>query len=487
MPRIKQSSAAPMRLLRSLNLFGLDHLDPVILAALTDERPLLLIGPHGTAKSALLNRLAQVLGLEHRHYNASLIAFDDLLGYPVPNAARDGLTYLRTAGDLWQAESVFLDEISRCRPETQNKLFAIVHEKQVQGLPLRHLRYRWAAMNPPATADLADDAEVYEGSLPLDPALADRFPWVVPLPVLAEMSREDRLALIGGGDALPTALPDLPVLVAQTRSALADLPADYRDWCGIYVDALIPPLLAAKLGISGRRAVNLARSILAVQASCQVLRLGSKLTDAAFLALKYGLPQHAQGRGISETKLKAIHREALNAAGKPSQSPWHLLRAIADPVERVAAALPYFQNGLNRTEISSLVSDAFAGLSKPRQFLLSRHLLPIASQSGCLNVPTFELLSGPVWKVRQLAEGGQQNIMMPRQQTPAWDALIAAISQARKSDPAADELGNTLLTLRVVEKETFDPHELIAQDRAWRDLFSPLAEPLSAAGPGVAA
>jgi len=155
MPRIKQSSAAPMRLLRSLNLFGLDHLDPVILAALTDERPLLLIGPHGTAKSALLNRLAQVLGLEHRHYNASLIAFDDLLGYPVPNAARDGLTYLRTAGDLWQAESVFLDEISRCRPETQNKLFAIVHEKQVQGLPLRHLRYRWAAMNPPATADLA--------------------------------------------------------------------------------------------------------------------------------------------------------------------------------------------------------------------------------------------------------------------------------------------------------------------------------------------
>ena len=86
--------------LRALNIFGLDHLEPVLLAALADEQPLLLIGAHGTAKSALLNRIAAALRLEHRHYNASLISFDDLLGYPVPNAERTGLTYLRTDGDL---------------------------------------------------------------------------------------------------------------------------------------------------------------------------------------------------------------------------------------------------------------------------------------------------------------------------------------------------------------------------------------------------
>jgi len=39
--------------------------------------------PHGTAKSELLNRLAAALSLDHRHYNASLIAFDDLLGFAV--------------------------------------------------------------------------------------------------------------------------------------------------------------------------------------------------------------------------------------------------------------------------------------------------------------------------------------------------------------------------------------------------------------------
>ncbi len=124
-------------LLASLGLHGLAHLDAPVLAALASETPMLLIGPHGSAKSALLERLATALRLEHRHYNASLISFDDLVGFPVPDG--DGLRYLRTPATLWGAQSVFLDEISRCRPEVQNKLFSIVHEKRVQGIALDSL------------------------------------------------------------------------------------------------------------------------------------------------------------------------------------------------------------------------------------------------------------------------------------------------------------------------------------------------------------
>lgn len=463
----------PTRLLRALNLYGLDHLDPVLLAALADERPLLLIAPHGTAKSELLNRLATVLKLEHRHYNASLIAFDDLLGYPVPNAGRDGLTYLRTPGDLWEAESVFLDEISRCRPETQNKLFSIVHEKRVQGLPLEKLRYRWAAMNPPATADLDDDADVYEGSLPLDPALADRFPWVVPLPTLAELARKDRLSLIDSGDRLPLKLPDVVGLVSQVTKLLAETPTAQREWAASYVDALIPPLLEAKLGISGRRAAQLAKSIHAIHAAANVLGIDIGPVDAAFLALRYGLPQRAQGRALEESKLRAIHRAAVAAAGMPEDSPWHRLRAIADPVKRIAAALPHFPAALDRSEISALVSDAFAGLTVPRRYLLSRHLLPHASRTGCLNVPTFELLSEPARKVRQFVEAGQQNLTMERSRAARWDGLIAAIGKARKSSTDGDELGNYLLAIRVVEQEEFDPDELVALDIEWGRLLAP--------------
>ena len=476
MPRKKA-----VRLLRSLNLFGVDHLDPVILAALADERPLLLIAPHGTAKSELLNRLAAVLGLAHRHYNASLIAFDDLLGYPVPNAARDGLTYLRTPGDLWEAESVFLDEISRCRPETQNKLFSIVHEKRVQGLPLERLRYRWAAMNPPATADLADDEDVYEGSLPLDPALADRFPWVLPLPTLAELGREDRLALIVGGDRLPVVAPAVASLVSRARETLAATTRDQGDWVAAYVDALVPSLAEAKLGVSGRRAVHLAKGVHAIHAALAVLNLKADLPGAACLALRYGLPQRAQGRRIDEARLRAIHRAALAAAGQPADSPWHALRAIADPVARVAAALPHFPARLSRAEVSTLVSDAFAGLSKPRQYLLSRHLLPVASRTGCLNVPAFELLSEPARKILKMVESGSYNLTMARSRAAQWDTLVAAIGQARKTGQADDPLANTLLAILAIEQEQFDVAELLALDAAWARLFAADA-PTGAAG-----
>jgi hypothetical protein len=37
--------------------------------------------------------------------------------------------YLETPATIWQAEAVLFDEVSRCRPELQNKLFPLVHEK----------------------------------------------------------------------------------------------------------------------------------------------------------------------------------------------------------------------------------------------------------------------------------------------------------------------------------------------------------------------
>jgi ABC-type uncharacterized transport system YnjBCD ATPase subunit len=52
---------------------------------LATEEPLLLIGPHGTGKSLLLTRIAEALDLAFRHYNSSLLNFDDLVGFPLPN------------------------------------------------------------------------------------------------------------------------------------------------------------------------------------------------------------------------------------------------------------------------------------------------------------------------------------------------------------------------------------------------------------------
>ena len=68
------------RILERLGIVGMESVEPVILASLIQQDPLLLIGPHGTGKSYLLNRMAASLRLQHRHYNASLLNFDDFVG-----------------------------------------------------------------------------------------------------------------------------------------------------------------------------------------------------------------------------------------------------------------------------------------------------------------------------------------------------------------------------------------------------------------------
>src|SRR5512143_3476261 len=156
--------------LPALGVFGFDPVEAVILAALVTEDPLLLIGESGTGKTYLLNSLSEALGLAHRHYNASLISFDDLVGFPYPDEAKTSVRFLETPATIWGAESVLIDEISRCKPEHQNRLFSLVHERRVQGLPLPGLRYRWAAMNP-CSADQSS-GEDYAGAEPLDAALA---------------------------------------------------------------------------------------------------------------------------------------------------------------------------------------------------------------------------------------------------------------------------------------------------------------------------
>jgi MoxR-like ATPase len=148
----ESTTQQPRSLLARLGVIGMEAIEPVVLAALASTEPLLLIGPHGTGKSSLLQRVAAALDLPWRHYNAALLNFDDLVGYPLPNS-RGGLDYIQTPRSIWGACAVFLDEISRCRVDLQNKLFPIIHDRHVQGQLLEDLVYRWSAMNPPLRED----------------------------------------------------------------------------------------------------------------------------------------------------------------------------------------------------------------------------------------------------------------------------------------------------------------------------------------------
>lgn len=373
-------------LLAPLGVLGWTAREPVVIAALATEQPLLLVGPPGTAKTLLLERLAEALQLEFRHYNASILNFDDLAGFPVPDG--DRVRYLRTPTDAWGAEAIFLDEINRCRLDMQNRLFPLVHERRLQGERLSRLRFRWAAMNPPPATDAYDP----RGVEPLDSALADRFAFVVETPPLPE--GRERIALIRGpARGAPGPLLDA---VAATRGRLRLCEATDGDAVAAYVDAVCDALASAEILLSGRRLRFLYDNVLAVLATGLV----EDRRDAALLALTWSLPDRAL-RPVPQGLVLTAHRASL-AALADTGDPWRRrLLAERDPARRVALALAHPDDGL----LAATVLDARAAMSPPERLALSSRLFPrLARGDRAVPALVFEALADDLGRLESLEE-----------------------------------------------------------------------------------
>jgi MoxR-like ATPase len=374
--------------LRPLGIVGYDLAEPALLAALATEEPLLLVSDHGAAKTLLLLRLAEALGLELRHYNASLLQFDDLAGFPIPDE-RGGIRYAAPPGAIWDAQAVFLDEIGRCRPEVANKLFPIVHERRIQGIRLDRLRYRWAATNPPAEAQTGE-ADTYVGVEPLDPALADRFTYVLPLPTWRELGEADRAAVVRGvPDTLtPEAGATLRALVADTRALIPVLEAEVGEAAVTYVLSIAPLLATSGIIIGGRRAAMLRRAIVAVHAACAAL--GRPPGDERFaLALQSAIPDVVR-RVLNRSVLSAAHTAAYQQLTLLPEDPARRLAAVSDPVQRAALALQL--PGLRAAVRGEAISTALTALEEPVRSMLAWHLLPRALRHDTLPATAVEAI-----------------------------------------------------------------------------------------------
>lgn len=302
--------------LKELGVYGYDPVEPIILAALASGDPLLLVGKAGTGKTFLLNSLSEALGLVHRHYNASLIAFDDLVGFPWPNEATGSIRYLETPATVWQAESVLIDEINRCKPEHQNRLFSLIQERRIQGLKLERLRYRWAAMNP---VGIDQGGESYSGCEPLDPALADRFAFVVNVADWGELSEEDQKLIADprGDGAISRDLCGLADFVEKARERLA-VKLNHPSRVALEYSRLVASLLGeAGIRISPRRVRQIAKNLLALESVSnlpqeQLYRLG----------LNWSLPHRAGHCAIDNAVIAAVHRSAWGSATLVGEEKW---------------------------------------------------------------------------------------------------------------------------------------------------------------------
>ncbi len=354
-PATNEPPASRGGLIARLGLVGLEALEPVVLASLATRSPLLLIGPHGSAKSLLLERVAQALGLRWRHYNAALVNFDDLVGYPLPDE-HGQLRFVETPASVWGAQAVFIDEISRARLDVQNRLFPIIHERRVQGMPLLDLEHRWAAMNPPTIDD--DDAAACLGSQPLDLALADRFALQATMPDWRSFDQAQQEAVIRAHAVVPDPLAGTlwNAAIARTREVLPIVEAQWAASIARYVRILSALLSEAGSQLSARRAGMLARNLAAIHAARLSDDGEARIDDSAWIATLNSMPFAASGQMLDGSRLLASHREAWRLAAARADDPMGRILTERDPIVRVRLALA--ASGLPDGELTTIVTDA---------------------------------------------------------------------------------------------------------------------------------
>ncbi|MDI1242813.1 MAG: MoxR family ATPase [bacterium] len=373
----KKPKRTPVQL-EAAGIYGYEAIESVILASLVTTDPLLLIGRCGTGKTFLLNSLSAALGLEHRHYNASLISFDDLVGFPYPSKEFSRIEYLQTPATVWGAESVLIDEISRCKPEHQNRLFSLVQEKRVQGIKLDKLIYRWAAMNP---CGPDQNGDCYEGSEPLDQALADRFAFIVEVPDWDEMSDKTHRAIAGADDSIerPAFASALRAELESWRSAYRSLIAEPDERTIEYCRIAANELGKAGIRISPRRVRQIVKNISALRSV-----RGSGREEQTFeMALNWSLPQRAWGVQVSEHVARSAHRTAWDAASLCGTQKWlnefHLERRFPGKIKKLLTSCPDPDSG------TLAVTQLLAHEPKGRAAMFAYALYP-AALGGKLNI-----------------------------------------------------------------------------------------------------
>ncbi len=391
--------------LRALGVYGYDTVEDVILASLITGDPLLLIGKAGTGKTFLLNSLSEALGLEHRHYNASLIAFDDLVGFPYPMENGTGIRYIETPATIWQAESVLIDEVSRCKPEHQNRLFSLVHERRIQGLALPKLRYRWAAMNP-CEAENSDD--FYEGSVALDQALADRFAFVIEVPDWEGLTEADRqlVADARGVDVQSIDQVGLARAVEEGRRRFAKASDELHQTALAYSAAVATQLLQPAVRLSPRRVRMLSRNLVALT----LISGGQPQRDVFLTGLTASLPQLAWGVRVADPVVRGAHAAAWDLLTQGPQVRWLSQVLLETDIAKRCKLL--FQEAPSRDTATLAIRQSLVQLPKAHAAVLALALLPVVrdqpaafgeeSLAAVMEVaaPILEIEGEAKWKLR---------------------------------------------------------------------------------------
>lgn len=301
------------------------HLSPshalLLLASLAAERPILLMGLPGQAKTQLVRALGDALAKDRtRVLNAALTSFDDVRGFIRPSSLDLGHPEIIPGPwSPYRDELLFVDELSRAPSHQQSRWLQLLHERLIDGQPTS-LRWVLAAMNPPSV----------DGTFPLGLATADRFLAVLTLEDFGELDPTLRLRITMG--ELTTDAPDLraeatrqlPEYLGKIRAEHTHIQSDAltRLALGRVVDAALEAFRAtpgAPFSPQGRRAVLLftlitwALAALRVHHEDRALERLGELLDPLLVA---GLIDLGRACACDEAALDLAHDEAYRAADR---------------------------------------------------------------------------------------------------------------------------------------------------------------------------
>lgn len=285
----------------------------IVLAAVAQEH-LLILGPPGTAKSAVVRRVASALGGRYFEYLLGRFTEPSELFGPVDlRRLREGVVETDVSGMLPEAEVAFLDEVFLGSTAILNTLLGVLNERRFRR---GHTQIECPLRVCVGAANALPDDESLA-------AFADRFL----LHLFVEPVPDHQLeALLEGGwqsERAPlahrTELSDIDEL--SRRVPLVDL-SHAR---GLLADA-IRKLRGAGLSLSDRRIVKVQRLI----AAATVLAGRDIATDADLWPLFYVMPTRE-----AQASAQDVLRDSMSAAANPTLRA-AVEHAVLQPVSRAA-------------------------------------------------------------------------------------------------------------------------------------------------------
>lgn len=282
-------------------LIGREQLGELIVLAAVAQEHLLVIGPPGTAKSAVVRRVAQALGGSYFEYLLGRFTEPSEIFGPVNlHKLREGTVETDTAGMLPEADVAFLDEVFLGSTAILNTLLGVLNE--------RRFRRGHTSLQCPLRVCVGA-----ANGLPDDPGLAafaDRFLLHAFVDAVPDHQLEELLA---GGWQSGHQPPTLQASLTQLDILTCAVP-------GVEMAAIRPGLANALrrlrdggLHLSDRRIVKSQQLI----AAATVLAGRTEATEADLWPLLYVMPtreaQH-RGRDILGSLLASCNNPTLGAA-----------------------------------------------------------------------------------------------------------------------------------------------------------------------------